>query len=45
LGGIGKDETDRVRCIIAMGKPLAEDHLMALIAQHVVVLDAAPRHS
>jgi AcrR family transcriptional regulator len=31
--------------IIAMGKPLAEDHLMAVIAQYVVVLDAAPRHS
>ena len=32
-------------CLLARGKDLSEDHLLTLIEAHVVVLDAAPRHS
>jgi hypothetical protein len=32
-------------CMLTMGKDLSEDHLLKFIDAHVVVLDAAPRHS
>jgi AcrR family transcriptional regulator len=31
-------------CVIAMGKTLEEDHLMAFVDRHIVTLDAAARH-